>query len=461
MSEPPFKSLTKRDLNPSTINQHLSPPSRPVPTQPRSLGLSLLIAALAALLPHTSLAAPAPKKNPAPKDQSPRPAPETPKAQLTISQTALFHAGLNGVNTYRVPGIVRTPSGTLFAYCEARRNDPSDWGEIEIHSRRSTDGGKTWEPPRLVAHNGNRIQGNPTKRRGGETEQAAHSPTALIDPEGNIVLAYCINYSRCFITQSPDEGLSFSIPKEITSAFDRFRPEIPWAVIATGPAHGILTRNGRMILPVWLAYGHTGAHRPSAVATLYSDDSGATWKTGNVALSNEAKVLNPSEPAITELPDGTVMLNARSESRVGRRVVTTSQDGASRWSPARFDQDLAEPICQGSLLALSDGTLLFANPRWLRTTVAGTEIPGARAERKNLTLHVSQDGGSSWPIKKSIEEEESAYSDLVEIDADHLGVIYERGRQIVFARVSKEWLKNSDPQPRPPTESNASPSKSN
>ena len=83
-------------------------------------------------------------------------------------------------------------------------------------------------------------------------------------------------------------------------------------------------------------------------------------------------------------------------------------------------------------------------------------MPGARAERKNLTLHVSQDSGASWPIKKPIEEEESAYSDLVEIDANHIGVIYERGRQIVFARVSKEWLKTPDPQPRPPTDSNGS-----
>ena len=49
----------------------------------------------------------------------------------------VFPPGLNGVARYRIPGIVVTPKGTVLAYCEARRNNSSDWGEIEIHLRRS------------------------------------------------------------------------------------------------------------------------------------------------------------------------------------------------------------------------------------------------------------------------------------------------------------------------------------
>ena len=49
----------------------------------------------------------------------------------------MFPPGLNGVARYRIPGIVVTPKGTVLAYCEARRNNSSDWGEIEIHLRRS------------------------------------------------------------------------------------------------------------------------------------------------------------------------------------------------------------------------------------------------------------------------------------------------------------------------------------
>jgi hypothetical protein len=49
----------------------------------------------------------------------------------------MFPPGLNGVARYRIPDIVVTPKGTVLAYCEARRNNSSDWGEIEIHLRRS------------------------------------------------------------------------------------------------------------------------------------------------------------------------------------------------------------------------------------------------------------------------------------------------------------------------------------
>ena len=49
----------------------------------------------------------------------------------------VFPPGLNGVARYRIPGLVVTPKGTVLAYCEARRTNSSDWGEIEIHLRRS------------------------------------------------------------------------------------------------------------------------------------------------------------------------------------------------------------------------------------------------------------------------------------------------------------------------------------
>ncbi|MGV2339419.1 MAG UNVERIFIED_CONTAM: glycoside hydrolase [Planctomycetaceae bacterium] len=58
----------------------------------------------------------------------------------------LFRAGDQGIALYRIPGIVVTAKGTVLAYCEARRNSRSDWGEIEVHLRRSTDGGVSWSP---------------------------------------------------------------------------------------------------------------------------------------------------------------------------------------------------------------------------------------------------------------------------------------------------------------------------
>ena len=75
-------------------------------------------------------------------------------AEPLLEKVDVFPANTNGIARYRIPGIVVTPKGTVLAYSEARRNSSSDWGEIEIHLRRSTDGGKTWEAGKHIAHHG-------------------------------------------------------------------------------------------------------------------------------------------------------------------------------------------------------------------------------------------------------------------------------------------------------------------
>lgn len=67
-------------------------------------------------------------------------------------KTDVFVAGENGVSLYRIPGTVVTPHGTVLAYCEARKNSRSDWGEIEVHLKRSIDGGKSWLKAEKIAH---------------------------------------------------------------------------------------------------------------------------------------------------------------------------------------------------------------------------------------------------------------------------------------------------------------------
>ena len=136
----------------------------------------------------------------------------------------VFPPGFNGIARYRIPGIVVTQKGTVLAYCEARRNNSSDWGEIEIHLRRSIDGGRTWEPAKRIAHMGDRLEGNPRKKEGGEQEQTVNNPVAIVDREtGAIEFLYCINYARCYSMRSTDDGLTWSDPVDITATFSPSR----------------------------------------------------------------------------------------------------------------------------------------------------------------------------------------------------------------------------------------------
>ena len=153
--------------------------------------------------------------------------------------------------------------------------------------------------------------------------------------------------------RSDDDGETFTEPVEITPAFERFRPEYAWRVLATGPGHGIQLSGGRLLVPVWLSTGTGGhAHRPSAVSVIYSDDHGKTWKRGDIVVAHPNPV-NPSETAAVELADGRVMLNIRHESEPHLRGVSVSRDGVTGWSPMRFDEALPEPVCFGSLVRLS------------------------------------------------------------------------------------------------------------
>ena len=364
-------------------------------------------------------------------------------AEPFLEKNDVFPFDMNGIKSYRIPGMVVTQKGTVLAYCEARRNNSSDWGEIEIHLRRSLDGGKTWEPAKQIAHQGGRLEGNPRKKEGGEKEQTVNNPVAIVDHQtGAIEFLYCINYARCYAMRSTDDGVTWSAPVDITGSFEPFRKHYDWKVIATGPGHGIQIKSGRLVVPIWLAYGAVGDHAPSAAATLYSDDHGKTWQAGEMCLPNEGEFNNPNETMITELSDGRVMLVARSVSKANRKIITMSPNGVSGWSAPTFHKELWEPICMASITNYPavPGTLIFSNPHSLNLDASGREVPAGRGKRQNLSLKLSRDDGKTWPINKTLEEGPSAYSDLAVLPDGTVLCLYEGDKRIQMARLNLEWL---------------------
>jgi sialidase-1 len=360
-----------------------------------------------------------------------------------LEKSEVFPPELNGIARYRIPGVVVTPKGTVLAYAEARKNGSSDWGEIEIHLRRSTNGGKTWEASSQIAHHGARLEGNPRKAEGGEKEQTVNNPVAIVDREtGAIEFLYCINYARCYSMRSTDDGVTWSAPVDITASFEPFRAKYDWKVIATGPGHGIQIRSGRLVVPIWLAYGKAGDHAPSAAGTIYSDDHGKTWQAGDLCLPNEGDFGNPNETMITEVSNGCVMLVSRSVSKANRKIVTTSPNGATDWTTPVFHDQLWEPVCMASIIAhpSKPGTLIYSNPHTLKLDKDGKEVPGGRGKRENLCIKLSHDDGKTWPINKVIDPGKAAYSDLAVLPDGTVLCLYEADTSIVCARFNLEWI---------------------
>jgi sialidase-1 len=365
------------------------------------------------------------------------------RAAPLLETSDVFPAKMGGIARYRIPGVVVTTKGTVLAYSEARRNNSSDWGEIEIHLRRSLDGGRTWLAPQQIAHMGPRLEGNPRKKSGGEREQTVNNPVAIVDrTTGAIEFLYCINYARCFSMRSTDDGVTWSKPVDITGIFEPFRRHYDWKVIATGPGHGIQLASGRLVVPVWIAFGKVGDHGPAAAATIYSDDHGQTWQAGDLAVPNSGDFSSPNETMLTALSDGRVMLVSRSLSKPNRKIVTIGPDGATRWGKPFFHDQLWEPRCMASIVAHPSrpGTLLFSNPHTLARDAAGREKPGEKGKRENLVIKLSRDDGATWSVSRTLDAGPSAYSDLTVLADGTVVCLYEKASDIVAARFNLDWL---------------------
>jgi sialidase-1 len=396
-------------------------------------------------------------------------------AEPFIEKSNLFTVGDDpAFKLYHIPGIVVTAKGSVLAWCEARQHSAgvSDWDDIRILLRRSTDEGKTWSAPQSVAEVPGPKAKNPASLRMKNVDPSAvtyNNPVLIAARDGTVHMLFCLEYMRCFHQQSTDDGVTWSAPVEITSAFEKFKPAYDWKVLATGPDHAIQLKTGRLVVPVWLSTGTGGnAHRPSVTATIFSDDAGQTWNAGDIAVPCTDEWINPNETVAIELADGSVMLNVRSESKAHRRLVTISKDGATGWSTPRFDDALLEPICMASIVRYSlaaDGgknRILFCNPDNL-ARADGKEEPGKNRDRKNVSVKLSYDEGQTWPVSKSVEPGPSMYSDIAVTKSGTILCFYGSngnrpavntglgafaGGGLTLARFNLEWLTDGKDAPK-------------
>ena len=379
-------------------------------------------------------------------------------AEPFLDKQSLFTVGEDpAYNIYHIPGIMVTAKGTVLSWCEARKRPTgvSDWDDIRILMRRSTDEGRTWSAPKSIANVDGPKRKNPfatALKNVDPNDVTYNNPVMIADRDGTVHMLFCLEYERCFYQSSVDDGLTWAPPVEITSTFESFKKDYDWKVLATGPNHSIQLKTGRLVVPVWLSTGDGGnAHRPSVVVTIYSDDRGKTWQAGEIAVPNTEEWINPNETVAVELKNNTVMLNVRSESKAHRRLVLTSPDGATHWSKPKFDDALLEPICMAGLVRYEFGgesLLLFSNPHNLEGGRESTPDPGKSRARKNLSIKMSRDEGETWPLNKLLEDGPSSYSDLAVTHSGTILCFYGAGGKLSFsgaalrlARFNLEWLK--------------------
>lgn len=345
----------------------------------------------------------------------------------------------DGVHTYRIPALTASAKGTLLVVYDMRRRAGRDLQEdIDIGLSRSTDGGRTWESPRVIMDMG-QFGGLPQEQNG------CSDPGIIVDQQTGEILCFALwmngkpgkhqwvddgsepgfeigKSAQFMMVRSTDDGVSWSLPENLT----RQLKQESWWLLAPAPQSGFSLSDGTLVMPV---QGRTGRERLETFATLMSSrDHGKTWTVGNPGYTGG------NECQAAQVGDCSIMLNIRNDHERFRAIVMT-RDLGKTWQPHSTSRNtLIEPNCNGSLLrfdykrgAERKHVVLFANPH-------------SQKGRTHQTVQVSFDDGFTWPDSHHwlLDEGRGAgYPSLTRVDRDHVGIVYEGSQsQLVFEKLA-------------------------
>ncbi|WP_167616688.1 sialidase family protein [Maribellus sediminis] len=352
------------------------------------------------------------------------------------TETILWKTGEGSYGGYRIPSAVCTTKGTLLAFAEGRNNG-GDTGDIDLVMKRSTDNGITWSEEFVIWNDSLNTCGNPCPVVDAETGRIWLWMTWNdgSDHETEIIFKTSKSPRVPFLCYSDDDGLSWSEPVDMSSSCKN--PE--WGWYATGPGFAIQQHNskykGNLVIPANHSYDDPegslrngpfsyGAH------VIISKDHGKTWQISSPIMPG------CNESQVTELEDGTLLMNMRSYNNKYSRAISTSDDGGENWSPITHDYQLVESKCQASILHYGDylekSFHLFSNPA----------VPVGRS---HMTIKVSSNNCESWEKGILVDENPAAYSCLVKLANGNIGLLYETGLRnpyetIRFISLDKEFL---------------------
>ncbi|MCO6010375.1 exo-alpha-sialidase [Actinoallomurus purpureus] len=370
---------------------------------------------------------------------APPPSAKPTSAAPFVDEQVLFQQKQFGYACFRIPAVVRAADGMVLAFAEGRVKDCGDDEDIDLVLRRSADGGRTWGPLQVVSEGNGSTHGNPVpivdRRTGRIVLVSTHNGPAPC-PNG------CDRDP--YVQSSDDDGATWTAPREMTEGK---RPE--WNFwYATGPMHGIqLTRGrhaGRLVLGAsYEIYdGGTGPH-VYGTHLLYSDDSGVTWHIGATSAFDDGSII-AQEVTVVELTDGRIYALARERGTdPGHRAYAISKDGGETFErPFRTVKNLALPDVQASTLRL------HARDQGDRTNRILLSSPAHPVAREAMAVFSSFDEARTWqPWQrgKVFWWGPSAYSDMVKLGNDEIGLYYEAGtatpyETIRWARFNEAYL---------------------
>lgn len=293
---------------------------------------------------------------------------------------------VEGVHMFHQFGTITTSNGVILVFAEGRFDKGDSGNPHHICMKRSLDGGNTWGETIIVANAETDKCTEDENETNGRSGHCYANPTAVMDQStGRIHLLYADNYNneyaRLYITHSDDDGLNWSSPTELSGLFNDDPYERPFHL--PGPGHGIQLHGGRLIVDVWhrLSIKLENDMRQYGLSIIYSDDGGETWQNSEYLDENHL-----NEGRIAEMPDGRLMINARSIDQQRYKVI--SIDGGQTWG-------ISLPFTSIGTYGNCDSGF-YSDLRNGYTRLLTTHLKNNTIQRNNLWIYLSYDAGQTW-----------------------------------------------------------------
>ena len=393
-----------------------------------------------------------------------------------IEQQPLFTPGArDGWDCqYRIPNLLVSRRGTVFAFPEERVNSVADEAKHHLVLRRSFDNGCTWSALEVLHADANpRVRhsysGSVADRETGRVFVFVAIGVTILpeDIGGAWPEGWTMEYpekaaelrtrlaphvtSGHYLIWTDDEGESWSDPRPlgeclhvvnpVTGEKRPFGPQFVGTQLRHGPHIGRLVVPGRG----WSQTAPFALYANSHNYVVYSDDHGENWQAGGLTQNGTG------EACLVELSDGTLYVNSRNESLRcrGYRAWDRSHDGGKTFVESGYDLALPEPHCAASMAVLPGAGVLFCNPAVTTDTASHYD----HAARRNLTVRLSSDDCRSWPVGRTVCAGMAGYSALAVTQDGTILCAYETLDEksytgtIMLARFNLAWLQEQSQTP--------------
>ncbi|XCB30123.1 GDSL-type esterase/lipase family protein [Arcanobacterium hippocoleae] len=367
-----------------------------------------------------------------------KPKDANPTNTANSSEMKVLAAG-NSTFAYRIPAIVRASNGDLLAAYDARPKAGKTSGgdspnENWIVMRRSIDNGVTWGEQTTVAKGVLGVRGY-------------SDPSFVVDyTTGKIFNFHVYSQDQGFwkgkytkkadgtvdeisrntmnlgLSVSSDNGMTWD-QRVVTQALVDKVPEIKscFATSGAGTQKMHEPHKGRLLQQLGCEKSGGGV----VAITMYSDDHGDTWQTGEYTSNSvDGNNFVFDENKVVELENGNLMLNSRTPNGSAKdyRIVAISKDGGDTWQDYKIEKQLSDSTNNAQIIRAFPN----ANPGTLRSKVLLFSNTPAGGRAKGV-MSISYDNGQTWQKGSTIRSGGTGYTTMTIQSDGRIGLLLEPG----------------------------------